>query len=102
MVRRDVFGFRLSCDCDDAAAPVMGLKENFAKISTVATVAAAPIVAQATEGTNEIFGIDDPRIYGILPVLVAINVLFLEWAKEQDDEDFFDALPPPPKKRGDL
>ena len=59
-------------------------------------------MAQATEGTNEIFGIDDPRIYGILPVLVAINVLFLEWAKEQDDEDFFDALPPPPKKRGDL
>lgn len=45
----------------------------------------------------QIFGIDDDRIYFILPVLVAVNVLFNSWAQDQDNEDFFDSLPPPPK-----
>ena len=81
-----------------AAVPQMGMKEDMAKVGAVAaTLAASPMVASATEGTNEIFGIDDDRIYFILPVLVAVNVLFNSWAQDQDNEDFFDSLPPPPK-----
>mmetsp|Transcript_8248 Transcript_8248/g.10418 ORF Transcript_8248/g.10418 Transcript_8248/m.10418 type:complete len:119 (-) Transcript_8248:376-732(-) len=81
------------------AVPAMSMNGNFAKIGAVAgaMIAANPMVASATEGTNEIFGIDDQRIYLALPVLVAVNLLFNTWAQGQDNEDFFDALPPPPK-----
>ena len=81
------------------AVPSMSLKSDIAKIGAVAgaVIASNPMVASATEGTNEIFGVDDQRIYLVLPVLVAVNVLFNAWAQDQDNEDFFDALPPPPK-----
>merc|ERR1719502_607380 len=81
------------------AAPVMAVKPDFAKIGAVAaSLAAAPAVTVATEGTNELLGIDDNRIWFFIPVLLTIRFLYNQWAEGQDDEDFFDALPPPPKK----
>jgi len=74
-----------------------GLKTEFAKVAAVATTL-VPAAAMATEGTNEILGIDTAAIPLLgLPVLLVANLAFNDWAKTQDNEDFFDELPPGPK-----
>ena len=75
----------------------MSFKSDMAKVAAVAT-SLAPAAAFATEGTNEILGIDT-AIIPILcfPALLVANFAFNGWAQEQDNEDFFDELPPSPK-----
>uniref|UniRef100_A0A6U0YMB5 PSII 6.1 kDa protein n=1 Tax=Rhizochromulina marina TaxID=1034831 RepID=A0A6U0YMB5_9STRA len=81
-----------------AVAPKMSLKSDMAKSIAVASTVAAPLVAGATEGTNEILGIDTLIIPLLgFPVLVAVNLLFNDWAQTQDNDEFFDGLGPPPK-----
>eukprot|EP00752_Nemacystus_decipiens_P012687 g11240.t1 len=69
----------------------MGLKEDFQKAATTASVAvltAAP--AFATEGTGEPLGFENKEAI-IVPLffLVSINLLFNNWAKDQPEGDFF-------------
>jgi hypothetical protein len=46
----------------------------------------------------QILGIDTPIIILIaLPTLALINAIFNDWAKNQDNDDFFDGIAPPPK-----
>lgn len=43
-------------------------------------------------------GIDNPIIYATaIPVLLAVNFVFKDWADSQDNSDFFDGLPNNPK-----
>ncbi len=43
-------------------------------------------------------GIDTPIIIAIgVPTLLVINFLFNDWAKSQDNGEFFDSLPNNPK-----
>merc|ERR1719198_2408951 len=69
------------------AAPSMSFKSDMAKVAAV-----------ATSGTNEILGIDT-FIIPILafPTLLVANFAFNDWAQAQDNDDFFDELPPTPK-----
>jgi ABC-type transport system involved in cytochrome bd biosynthesis fused ATPase/permease subunit len=79
------------------AAPTMSFKSDCAKAIAVAS-AMVPMAAHATEGTNEILGIDTPIIVLVaLPVLAVVNAVYNDWAKNQDNDEFFDGLPPTPK-----
>eukprot|EP00903_Cladosiphon_okamuranus_P015930 g14715.t1 len=75
-----------------AATPMrMGLKEDFQKAAATASVAvatAAPVFA--TEGTGEPLGFENYEAV-IVPLflLVSINLLFNNWAKDQPEGDFF-------------
>ena len=77
----------------------MSFKSDMAKVAAVAT-SMAPAAAFATEGTNEILGIDT-FIIPILafPTLLVANFAFNDWAQTQDNDDFFDELPPTPNKQ---
>jgi len=80
-------------------APSMKFKWDMPKFAAVAT-SMAPAAAFATEGTNEILGIDTNLIPLLgLPTLLIANLAFNNWAQTQDNDDFFDELPPPPRSR---
>jgi len=80
-------------------APSMSFKWDMPKFAAVAT-SMAPAAAFATEGTNEILGIDTNLIPLLgLPTLLVANIAFNNWAQTQDNDDFFDELPPPPRSR---
>jgi len=80
-------------------APSMSFKWDMPKFAAVAT-SMAPAAAFATEGTNEILGIDTNLIPLLgLPTLLIANIAFNNWAQTQDNDDFFDELPPPPRSR---
>ena len=75
----------------------MSFKSDMAKVAAVAT-SMAPAAAFATEGTNEILGIDTFIIPTLaFPTLLVANFAFNDWAQAQDNDDFFDELPPTPK-----
>ncbi|CAM9542468.1 unnamed protein product [Discosporangium mesarthrocarpum] len=83
---------KLSNTVARAAAPMrMGLAQDVQKAANVASVAlltAAP--ALATEGTGEALGIENSNLLFLpLVTLVGINIIYLQWAKNEPEGDFF-------------
>mmetsp|Transcript_43402 Transcript_43402/g.87778 ORF Transcript_43402/g.87778 Transcript_43402/m.87778 type:complete len:114 (+) Transcript_43402:42-383(+) len=82
------------------AAPVEAMKPmDMAKAVAVAAIVASPLLAGATEGTNEIFGVNYDKIFYFSIPTVAVGhflgLAFNDWEKDQSNEDFFDEIAPP-------
>mmetsp|Transcript_11906 Transcript_11906/g.27914 ORF Transcript_11906/g.27914 Transcript_11906/m.27914 type:complete len:82 (-) Transcript_11906:239-484(-) len=73
---------------------------DIAKTLPVAAVLSTPMMAGATEGTNEIFGVNYDAIYLFsIPTITighGLGLLFKDWEESQDNSDFFDELPNTP------
>ena len=69
------------------------MKLDMPKLAAPAVLAPfmAPMTAMAAEGTSRAFGIDDSRLIlaALLPSFI-IFPLYLNWASQQDGDDFFD------------
>lgn len=69
------------------------MKVDVPKLAVPAALApfVAPMTAMAAEGTSRAFGFDDSRLIlaALLPSFI-IFPLYLNWASQQDGDDFFD------------
>jgi len=73
------------------ARPAMAMPKPAALMgAAAAALAALPAQVLAAEGTGAAFGVEEPALFiPLVAVPVIFGILFIGFAKEQDNEEFF-------------
>lgn len=72
-----------------ASTTTMSARKHMARLAALPATLAAIAPALATEGTGEGLGIDTPLLYIPLVLIPVIGfILFIPFARSQDNEDF--------------